>query len=123
MKIKITVKGIDSLFSFFDESEQIAYQSPHKLIAQLNADSCVAACARMILADFGIDAPESYLASALETSNGALLSKVPQALKDFGLRQNFQWRKDLNLEDLTDALKKGSAIVSVRRKSAIFGHL
>jgi ABC-type bacteriocin/lantibiotic exporter with double-glycine peptidase domain len=122
MELKITVKGTDSLFSFFDENEQIAYQSPHKLIAQFNADSCVAACARMILADFGIDTPESYLASALEISNGALLSKVPPALKDFGLPQNYEWRKDLSLEDLTAALKKGNAIVSVRRKGATFGH-
>jgi hypothetical protein len=67
MKLKITHQGIDELFSFFDETEQIPYQSPHKLIAQFNSDTCVAACARMILADFGIEAPESYLASALET--------------------------------------------------------
>ncbi len=122
MKIKITVKGIDSLFSFFDESEQIAYQTPHKLIAQLNADSCVAACARMILADFGVDAPESYLASALETKRGALLSKLPSVLKDFGAKHNYEWRKNLTLTDLSKAAEHRCAVVSLQRKNAEFGH-
>lgn len=122
MKIKITVKGIDSLFSFFDESEQIPYSSPHKIIAQFNDDACAAACARMILADFGIDAPESYLASALETRGGAFLSGVPQILKDFGLPKTYKWRNDLSFADLNDNLKRESAIVLVKPEGAIFGH-
>ncbi len=76
----------------------------------------------MLLADFGIDAPESYLASALKTSNGALLSNVPQILKDFGLKQDYEWQEDLHIVDLTDALKSGNAIVSVKRQGAFFGH-
>jgi ABC-type bacteriocin/lantibiotic exporter with double-glycine peptidase domain len=122
MKIKNGERGVETLFSFFDESEQIAYQSPKHLISQHNYDTCVAACARMILADFGIDAPESYLASALETEGGAMMSKLPQVLKDFNLPQSYEWRKDLSLADLNAALKNGSAIVSVRRKDANFGH-
>ena len=122
MKIKITVKGIDSLFSFFAESEQIPYQSPHKLIAQLNDDTCVAACARMILADFGIDAPESYLASALETDDGAYISRVPQTLKAFGLGVNFGWRINLTIAELSKFLKHGRAIVFLQRKNEEFGH-
>jgi len=122
MKIKITVKGIDSLFSFFDESEQTPYSSAHKTIAQFNADTCVAACARMILADFGIDAPESYLASALETRGGAYLSKVPQVLKDFGVKGNYQWRNKLTIADLSEAVKNGRAIILLQRKNAEFGH-
>ena len=122
MKIEITIKGIDSLFSFFAESEQIPYQSPYKLIAQLNRDSCVAACARMILADFGIDAPESYLASALETEGGAFVSKVPQALKAFGLVHNFAWKRNLTIGELSEFLEHSRAIVSLRRKDTKFGH-
>ena len=76
MKLKFTVKGIDSLFSFFDESEQMPYSSPHNLIGQINDDACAAACARMILADFGINAPESYLASALETKRGVFVESA-----------------------------------------------
>ena len=122
MKIKITVKGIDSLFSFFAESEQLPYQTPHRLIAQFSRDTCVAACARMILADFGIDAPESYLASALETDGGAYLSKVPQALKTFGLNVNFEWKKTLTIAELSKFLKHGRAIVFLQRKNEEFGH-
>ncbi|MGI8638874.1 MAG: cysteine peptidase family C39 domain-containing protein [Pyrinomonadaceae bacterium] len=122
MELKIKVKGIDSLFSFFAESEQIAYQSPHELIAQINDDACVAACARMLLADFGIDATESYLASALETEGGAYLSKIPQALKAFGLNKNYEWRNDLTIAELSKSLKRECAAVSLQRKNAKFGH-
>lgn len=122
MKNKNTDRGVETLFSFFDENEQIAYQSPHHLISQLNYDACVAACARMILADSGIDAPESYLASALETEGGALMLKVPQVFKDFNLPVSYEWRNDLSFADLTAALKNGSAIVSVKRNDAVFGH-
>jgi len=122
MKIKITVKGIDSLFSFFDENEQMPYSPAHKVIAQFNEDTCVAACARMILADFGINAPESYLASALETESGAFLSKVPQVLKDFGVKSNYEWRNKLTIADLSEAVKYGRAIVLLQRKNAKFAH-
>lgn len=122
MKLKFTVKGIDSLFSFFDESEQMPYSSPHNLIGQINDDACVAACARMILADFGINAPESYLASALETKRGAYLSKVPRVLKEFGLKDNYEWRKTLTISDLSKAVENGRSIVSLQRKDAKFGH-
>ncbi len=115
-------KGIELLFSFFDESEQINYQTPHKLISQSSADTCAAACVRMILADFALDAPESYLASALDTSDGAFLSRIPPILKDFGLRQLYEWRNDLSFADLNNALKSANAIVSVKRKNSIFGH-
>ena len=76
----------------------------------------------MILADFGIDAPESYLASALETDGGAYLSKVPQTLKKFGLNVNFEWRKNLTPADLSKFLEHGSAIVFIQRKEGKFGH-
>lgn len=122
MKIEITIKGIDALFSFFPESEQMPYQSPYKLIAQFNRDSCVAACARMILADFNIDAPESYLASALETYGGAYISRVPSVLKAFGLVHNFEWRKNLTIAELSKFLKHGRAIISLHHKEAEFGH-
>lgn len=122
MKIEITVKGIDWLFSFFPENEQIPYQSPHKLIAQFSRDTCVAACVRMILADFGIDAPESYLASDLETNDGAYISRVPQTLKAFGLNVNFEWRKNLTIAELSQFLKHGRAIVFMQRKNEEFGH-
>ena len=122
MKIKITVKGIDSLFSFFDASEQKPYLSTRKVIAQLNADTCVAACARMILADCGIDAPESYLASALETRGGAYLSKAPQVLRDFGVKGNYEWSNKLTIADLSKAVKNRRAIILLQRKNAEFGH-
>ena len=122
MKIEITIKGIDALFSFFAESEQISYQSPHKLIPQFSKYTCAAACARMLLADFGIDAPESYLASALDTSDGAFLSKVPEVLKEFGGKTDYEWRNNLTITDLSKAIKSGSAIVLLQRKNTNYGH-
>ena len=76
MKSKITDKGFELLFSFFAENEQIAYQTSHELIAQSSDENCVAACVQMILADVGIEYPQNYLASALETSGGAFPSKI-----------------------------------------------
>lgn len=122
MKSESEDKGFEFLFSFFDETDQIQYQSPHELIPQFNDDSCVAACVRMILADYGIYVPESYLASALETSDGAFLSKTPEILEDVGSLSKFEWRNDLSLADLNAALKQASAVVSVKRKGEIFGH-
>ena len=122
MKSKITDKGFELLFSFFAENEQIEYQTSHELIPQYSDDTCVAACMRMILSDFGIYAPESYIASALETSNGAFLSNAPKVFEEFGLSQKYEWRKDLSLADLSKALEQGNAIVSVKRRGEIFGH-
>jgi len=61
MKSQYTDKGLEILFSFFAENEQLPYQTPHKLIPQYNDDSRVAACVQMILSDFGIEEPQSYL--------------------------------------------------------------
>jgi ABC-type bacteriocin/lantibiotic exporter with double-glycine peptidase domain len=121
MKSKITDKGFDLLFSFFAENEQIEYQTPHQLIPQSSDENCVAACVQMILADFEIEYPQSYLASALETGGGAYPSKIPYVLNEFGI-DVFQWKKDLIIADLAAALENGFAVVSVRRKSAKFGH-
>ncbi len=76
----------------------------------------------MILADFGIDAPESYLASALETKSGAFLSNVPKVLKDFGGKPAYKWRNNLTIADLSEAVKNGRAIVLLQRGNAKFAH-
>jgi hypothetical protein len=117
-----TDKGFELLSTFFEDDDQISYQTPHELIPQFNYDSCVAACVRMILADFDIYVPESYLATALDTTGGAFLSKVPEVLEDFGLPHNYEWQNDLSLSSLSDALKQGSAVISVKRRGEIFGH-
>ena len=108
-------------FSFFDESERTPYQTPHTLISQSSNDACVPACVQMVLADFGIEYPQNYLASALETRRGAFLSKVPGVFGEFDVF-NFHWRKNLTLTDLMNVLGDGFAIVSVQRKNAKFGH-
>ena len=114
-------KGFELLFSFFAQNEQIEYQTPHELISQSSVDTCVAACLGMILADFGFRFPESYLASALETSGGAYPLKVPNVLNEFGV-DVYQWKKDLTIADLSAALENGFALVSVKRKNVEFGH-
>ncbi|CAN5196658.1 hypothetical protein BH20ACI1_BH20ACI1_01200 [soil metagenome] len=119
--METTNKGFELLFPFFAESEQIAYQTPHKLISQSNDDSCVAACVQMILSDFDIYESQSYLASALETRRGAFLSKVPSVLREFEITV-FQWQKNLTLTALLNSLESNSAIVSLQRKNTKFGH-
>ncbi|HSK72546.1 MAG TPA: cysteine peptidase family C39 domain-containing protein [Pyrinomonadaceae bacterium] len=114
-------KGFELLFSFFSESEQIEYHSPHELIPQTSIYTCVSACVRMILADFDIYFPESYIASALETSGGAYPSKVPAILNEFGV-EVYQWKNDLTIADLSAALENGFAIVSLKRENTKFGH-
>ena len=114
-------KGFELLFSFFAENEQIEYQTPHSLISQSSDENCVAACVQMILSDFGIEYPQSYLASALETGGGAYPSKIPYVLNEFGI-DVFQWEKDLTITDLSAVLESGFAVVSVQRKNTKFGH-
>ncbi len=114
-------KGFELLFSFFTENEQIEYRTPHSLISQSSDENCVAACVQMILADFEVEYPQSYLASALETSGGAYPSKIPHVLNEFGV-DVFQWKKDLTIADLSAALENGFAVVSVKRKNTKFGH-
>lgn len=121
MKKKTSLKGIEMVFSFFDESEQIPYQTPHSLISQTSDENCVAACVQMILADFEIEYPQTYLASALETGGGAYPSKIPDVLKEFGVNV-FQWKKDLTVSDLSAALDSGFAVASVQRRNTKFGH-
>lgn len=116
-----TDKGFEFLFTFFEESQQIEYQTPHLLFPQLNDETCVAACVQMILSDFGIFQPQSFLISELETNRGAFLSKVPQVLEEFDVK-GFVWKKDLEITDLSNALKTNPSIVSLRRKNANFGH-
>lgn len=65
----------------------------------------------MILADFGIDAPESYLASALETESGAFLSDVPKVLIEFSGKINYEWKNKLTIADLSKWVRNGRAIV------------
>lgn len=116
-------KGIEAIFSFFDEAEQKPYFSPFPVIAQFNEDSCVAACARMILAEFDIEQPESWVASALATQGGALLSKLPKVLnEDFALPRKYEWRNNLSFEDLVQGTERARAVVSVKRKGEDFGH-
>lgn len=121
--VKKVDRGIESNFPFFNETEQKPYSSPFIIIAQFNQDSCVAACARMILSEFGIEQPESWLSAALETQGGALLSKLSKVLnEDFALPRRYEWRNDLTFEDLKRAAEKARAVVSVKRKGDDFGH-
>lgn len=122
MKLKITLKGVDLIYSFFAEAEQIPYQTPYKIIGQFSDETCVAACVQMILSDSGINVPQSYAASALDTKGGAYLSNVPQVLNDFGLKSVYEWKQNLSFTDLSAALKNGRAIVSLQRENAKFGH-
>ena len=47
---------------------------------------------------------------------------MPNVLKEFGLTRSFKWRKKLTFDELTEAVKRGRAVVSVKRKGDLFGH-
>ncbi len=107
---------------FFAEYDILPYRPHGVVLGQGNADSCVAACCRMLLADYDIEAPEAYLRDALEVNGGAWLSKVPAALAAFGISPSYQYRNDLLLDDLREAVQWGTAIAYLARPDSRAGH-
>lgn len=67
-----------------DKIEKFPYGSPKSRVAgQSEPSSCIPACVKMILDDHGIEYPEAYLRSAMETdASGTLLSKAADCLNE-----------------------------------------
>lgn len=95
---------------FFSEFETFPVVARGALYGQMNADSCVAACARMMAADAGIDLPESYLRGLLKIEDGGYLSELPNALQAIGLISRYEYRRDLTFVALQEAVRVGSAV-------------
>ena len=57
---------------------------------------------------------ESYLRASFQTTTeGSTVSHIPEVLKQAGIGQQYEYRRDLTLDDLRAALKRGWAIAGV----------
>ncbi len=105
---------------FFQDVETFPIIARGALYAQLDSDSCVAAAARMIAADAGVDLPEAYLRELLKIDDGGYLSDLPITLQTIGVRQRYEYRNDLTFADLQVAVQGGAAVVYLQ--SSKTGH-
>jgi len=100
---------------FFHEVEAMLMTPRGVVMGQMYDDSCVAACARMLAADAGLDVPESYLRELLKIDEGGYLSDVPAALHIIGVPTLYEYRRDLTLEALQQVLQAGAAIAYLEK--------
>lgn len=100
---------------FFHELETILATPRGVVIGQMYDDSCVAACARMLAADAGVDVPESYLRELLKIDEGAYLSDLPDALQTIGVSTRYEYRRDLTLAALQQAVQTGAAVAYLEK--------
>ncbi len=84
-------------------------------MGQMHDDSCVAACARMLAADVGLDFPESYLRDLLKIEEGGYLSDLPATLQTIGVPTRYEYRRDVTLAALQQALQAGAAVVYLEK--------
>lgn len=106
---------------FFSEEATISVIVRGIVIGQLQDDSCLAACARMLAADKNIQIPESHLRELLKIDDGGYLSDLPQILQQIGISAQYHYRRDLTIEELRRSLISGDAIVYLENKEK-FGH-
>jgi hypothetical protein len=76
----------------------------------------------MLLADQEIEVPEAFLRNELELKEGAFVSQVPAILQSFGFRDLYVYLHDLTIEQLTEAVRRGPAIVFVKALNMFDGH-
>lgn len=107
---------------FFIQAQIFDYMPIGIVYGQGAQDSCVAACCRMLLDDYGIKQAEAYLRDALNLEQGSYLSQVPATLQAFDVVQDFSYRDDLTLDDLRLAVRLGSAMVFVKGVQDATGH-
>jgi Peptidase C39 family len=88
--------------------------------SQEQRNSCVAACIRMVLSEFGQILVEKRIRQLLEQSPlGLSLEKACQRLQQNGV--NASWHADWGMFDLRDCLRDGwFPIVGIERR--FFGH-
>lgn len=71
----------------------------------------------MILADAGLEIPEAFLRTALETdAQGTLLSNIPKVLQEFGIKEDYKLIYLESIGALADFLSENPAIAVVKVK-------
>jgi len=85
------------------------------LRGQSYGGSCVAACVRMLLDDFGLNVPEAYIRNAVgvDALTGGFISKVPEGLEELGFPRDALYEPALTLPSLRWHAGKSAVIVSV----------
>lgn len=107
---------------FFTTVEIFPYEPRGVVLGQSRADSCVAACCRMLLQDHGIEIAEAFISHELELNEGAFVSRLPEILRSFGLDRHYVYRHDLTFDELKAAVERGTAVVFVKMSGALDGH-
>jgi hypothetical protein len=107
---------------FFASVPTFPYRPRGVVFGQNRPDSCVAACCRMLLHDQGIEIAESYIRDALQINSGSYVSQIPETLQAFELAIQYQYRNNLTIAGLTDAVKYGVAAAFVKTPNALDGH-
>lgn len=109
---------------FFAAVDTHPYQPRGILLGQETENSCVAACCRMLLLDQLASAnqnyryAESFLRSALATDeDGSSITIIPDVLRQFGLSQQYVYRRDFTLEKLRNQAAAHSVIAVIKAKS------
>ncbi len=101
---------------YFAAQETFGYTPAGVVYGQATPDSCVAACARMLLHDAGIHMAEAPLRELLNTSaEGAFLQDLPKALLAVGLTRRLSYLRTLSLPGLRLAVTRGSVVCFVIR--------
>lgn len=101
----------------FPPDLRIPYDPPGVFYQQMQPGSCVAASSRMILEDFGIEMPESYIRDVMgvDAEDGGTIKNIPQGLQKLGLDDPpYVYKENLTINDLETATKKGPVVVSVK---------
>ncbi len=91
-------------------------------MGQGRADSCVAACCRMLLSDHGIEQPEAFIRTALKLEEGAFLSEAPRVLSEFGLKVPYRYCRDLATGDLEKVVGIATVVAYVSKPGQKIGH-
>ncbi len=105
------------------------YHPQGELLGQEQADSCVAACCRMLLFDY---APhlrkerwysESSLRSELETTaQGSTIALAVRVLQSGGIKHSYHYRCDVTPEQLSEATQFHPAIAIVHTSGYLGAH-
>lgn len=115
--------------NFFSDKTTLPYAAKGIVRGQATNDACVAAVCRMLIFDrfpeleADIDFSESYLRHFLNTDEqGSVIADIPKVLRWAQINE-YAYRADLTLDDLSEAVTRGFAVVSVYKAMNETGHV
>lgn len=112
--------GDRGLRGVFTIDEEYAYDNHPILFGQFTADSCVAACCKMLLEDEHIPEAKIRVFVKVIKDEGADIEDAPDALKRLDPSVSYTYHKKLSLDELRAATEKGPVMISIQ--TSIIGH-